>query len=124
MIMSRLLIYARCPGPVDFLEHLGQWHSYIPIGIVRTALRQIADVANVVALTVLVHLLIILLLAAHGSSHLERLQNAHTVGVAATEIVGLATPWCFPELLNEPGDVARVNIVANLLTLVAEDPIE
>jgi hypothetical protein len=103
---------------MDLLEHFAQRHC----GIVDTAFCQITDVAEVVALAVLVDIFVDLFLAANGGGELERFQNAHTVSSAAAQIVGFANPRFFPEFLYKPSDVERVNIVTNQFALVAEDP--
>ena len=90
----------------------------------RAAFRKIADVADVVAFAIPVDVFENLLLAAYRGGHLEGFQNADAVFPAAAQIIDLAHPWRLPEFLDKPRDVVAVDVVADLLALVAEDPVE
>src|SRR5262245_57711829 len=90
----------------------------------RAALRQIADVTDVVAFAVLINVFENLLFAAHRCSHLEGLQDADAVIPPPAQIIGFTDPWRLPEFLDESGDILGMDVVADLLPLVAEDPVE
>src|SRR5262245_40614520 len=77
-----------------------------------------------VAFAVLVDIFEYLFLAADGGGHLESFQDADAVVPPAAQIVSLAQSWGFPEFLDEAGDIVGVDIVADLLSLVAEDSVE
>lgn len=53
----------------------------------------------------------------------ERLQDGTTVGFASAKVVNLAGTRSANEGFDEPGNVVAVNVIADLLPLVAVDPI-
>src|SRR4051794_36396144 len=90
----------------------------------RAALRKIANVTDVVAFAITIDVFENLLLAAYRSGHLEGFQNADAVFPAPAQIIDLPHPWRLPEFLDKPRDVVGVDVVADLLALIAEDPVE
>ena len=51
----------------------------------------------------------------------ERFEDGGAVGLAATEVVNLASLRCGHKRGHETGDVEGVDIIANLFTLVSKD---
>src|SRR4051794_29153645 len=95
LVQARAATSRRLPRPpVPVLEHLSEdvveRLGYVPVRIVGPGLSQVADVADVVAFSVLVDVLPLHLVAAHGFGALERLQDRATVSAPAAEVVDLS----------------------------------
>ena len=84
---------------------------------------EIAVVADVVAGAVLVDVGVDLRLAGKFFRDLECFEDGGAVGFAAAEIVDLAGARGGDEGGHEAGDVERVDVVADLFSLVAEDAV-
>src|SRR5688500_15699028 len=87
----------------------------------RLHFAQVADGAVVVACAVLLDVLEAHRFTADRGDALERLEDRARIAAPAAEVVDLADPRVLPKRLDEPGHVARVDVVADLLALVAED---
>src|SRR5688500_6784085 len=73
----------------DVIERLG----HLPVGVMRLRLGEVAHVADVLALAVLVDVLVLHPLATPGFGPCERFQHRATVPAAAAEVVDLPRPW-------------------------------
>ena len=109
------------PGLDDLPDRLRKRLRNIPRGEVVTHLPQVGIVADMVADPVLVHVGVDLRLAGEGFGQLERLEDRGAVGLAAAEVVDLAGAGRLDEGGHEARHVERVDVVAHLLALVAED---
>src|SRR5216684_3224432 len=123
-LLIRVLGDALCPGMVDFVEQLCERDCDIPAWVMSAALREIAYVTDVVAFAIPVDVFEDLFLAADRGSHLEGFQDAHAVVPTPAQIVDFADSRRLPEFLDKSRDVIGMDVVANLLSLVAEDPVE
>ncbi len=112
------------PGPTGLLKDLAKRHRNIPFREMTAALCEVANVADVIAFAVLVHILELHFLAADGSCNFKGFQYRDAVLPAAPEIVNLAAAGGFAELHDEPCHIMRVDVVPHLLALVAKDLIQ
>src|SRR4030095_1345706 len=84
-------------------------------------LRQIADVANMVTYSILVRVGRLELLTGHLVAHRNAFDQRGAVIASATEVVDLAWPRILDELFKRSHDIIAVDLVTNLLSLVAKD---
>src|SRR5688500_5770788 len=105
----------------QLLVDLGQRLGDAPAGVVGAELGHVADVADVVALSVLVDVAPLDLLAGEAFGGVHGLEHAARVWAAAAEVVDLAGAGGLGECLEGADDVEAVDVVADLLALVAED---
>ena len=103
----------------DFVEADGDF----PFGIVRLEFGKVRNVADVVALAVLIHVLPVQLFPGHLLDFADGFEHRNAVLAAAAEVVDLAGARIGGEFLNRAHHIVAMNIVANLLALVAEDGI-
>lgn len=111
------------PSLVDLHEGLAQTLGDVPARVVGFQLVQVRDVADVVTLTVLVHVLVLHLLAGDLRDQPECLQDRHRVRTPATQVVHLSLTRRVDEPLHEGHHVVAVDVVPHLLALVPEHPI-
>jgi len=90
---------------------------------VRADLRQIADVADMVAFPVLVHRRDLHLPAEALLRAIDGLEDRNAVGPPPAEVVDLARTRILEEGMEQAADVLRMDVVSNLLPLVAVDPV-
>src|SRR5262245_2940851 len=83
-------------------------------------LGQIGNIADVVANAVLV-LVGGVQLESHICQHIHCFEDGDAVLPASSEIIDLATAWLAKEVQEQVRYVAGMDLVAHLLTLVAED---
>ena len=86
----------------------------------RLHLAEVAVVADVVADAVLIHVGVLLFLAGEFLGNRKGLKDRAGVLLPSPEIVDLGDARCLDEGGHEAGDIERVDVVADLLTLVAE----
>ena len=89
------------------------------IRVVRPRLGQVADVADVVALAVLVDVVGSASPCRSSPPHARRLRGASRCSSPAAEVVDLADRGSCAKAWINVGDVERVNVVADLLALIA-----
>ena len=87
----------------------------------RLHLGEVADVADVVARAVLVRVVVNHILAGYLLGQVEGLEDRAAVTAPAAQVVHLGHAWLLDEALDETGHVERMDVVAYLLALVAED---
>ena len=97
--------------------------SNTPIWIVRAEFGQVRDVTDVVALAVLVDILPVHLLATHPLEFGDGFEHGNAVLAAAAEVVDLSAARTCRKFLDRTHYVVAMNIVADLLALVAENGI-
>src|SRR5437867_562446 len=114
----------RCGGAIQLREDIVQRLRDVPLGIVRPHFGQIADVADVITLAVPIDVLPLHELTADGGDALERLEDRDAVPAAAAEVIDFSYTWAGKEGVDESSDVQRVNVVADLLALVAINPVK
>src|SRR5437870_5541645 len=108
-------------GAHHLLERRRDRPGDVPAGEMAAQLPEIGDVADVVAAPRLVAIA-----PAHGGPDqradlLDRLEHRHTVLAPAAKVVDLARARLLGECAEGPHDVVAVDVVADLLPLVAED---
>ena len=112
------------PMAHDLADRFIQADADVPLGVVLAHLGEITDVADVIADAVLIHVLEHLGLAGMLLGDLERLPDRAGIGAAATEVVHLRHPGLGNERLDEARHIVGVDVVAHLLTLIAEHLIQ
>src|SRR5438105_4918557 len=88
---------ACCPGDADLLEDVTQAARDGPTRVMHLQLGQIADVADVVALAVLLHVLVDHLLAGDSFGEGECFQNRAAIRTAAAQVIDLSGSWGLDE---------------------------
>src|SRR5262249_3924412 len=109
---------------VDLGEYGVQILADLPGRIVRTHLREIADIAYVISLPVLIHVFVLHLLSAEPFDLRKRFEKRDAVRAPAPDVVHLAAPGGLVERVDERGAVPGVDVVAYLLSLVPVDLVE
>src|SRR5690349_3721248 len=87
----------------------------------RAHLAEVAVVADVIADAVLFDVAPFHGLSGNALDFAEGLEDGTGISFAAAEVVHLRDPGSLSELEHEAGDILGVDIVADLLALVAED---
>ncbi len=82
---------------------------------------EVGVVADVVAGAVFVEVGVDLGFTGEPFRDFERFEDGGAVGLAAPEVVNLASLRCSHKRGHETGDVEGVDIIANLFSLVSED---
>jgi hypothetical protein len=82
---------------------------------------QIRDVANMISLSILIHVFITHPLTGKPFHGVKRLKNGTGIASSAANVVGLTTPWRGDELLNESSHVIGVDVVSHLFSFVPID---
>ena len=115
----------RCDGRSRKLrEHRVEADHDLPLGVVRPEASRIGDVTDVIAGSRLGHVLGLERPADQAFESFDRLEEGDTVRSAAAEVVDRRHRWAGYEGGNRAADVLRVQVVANLLSLVTEDLVE
>src|ERR1043165_3763506 len=104
----------------DSLERRVKILGDVPAWIMTLHLAQVADVADMIAFAVLVDVFIGHLFAGDGGNAVECFEDTDRIRSPAPNVVDLSGTRLFPESLDEANHVMSVNVVANLLALVAE----
>jgi len=86
-------------------------------------LPEVAVVADVVADAVLVNVGVFLCLAGKSLGDLKGLKDGAAVIFTTTEVVDLRDARCLDKSRHKAGDIERVDVVADLFPLVAEDAV-
>ena len=110
-----------CPRLVNLCEDITKRPGDAPVRIMRLHLPQIADIADVISCSVLVHVFKDHLLAGDPFGHRERLKNGTTIGAASSEVIHLPGSWIRDKGSDEAGDIIRMDVIANLLSFVSID---
>ena len=84
---------------------------------------QIADIANMIAFTILIDILVLHLLPRNSLNHVEGLKNGATIPAASAQIVHFAASRILNEGVNESRDIKRVNIVSYLFSFISKDAV-
>jgi len=114
---------AALPRLHDLSDRFPQALRDIPTWVVGLHLSQITVVADVIANAVLIHVGVLLGLAREPFGDLEGLEDGAAVLLASTEVVNLSDPWCLDKSRHEAGYIDRVDVIADLFPLVAEDAV-
>ena len=105
----------------DLAENFVQADGDFPIRVVGLEFAEIGDVADVVALAIFLAILPIHFFAGHAFEFGNGFEHGDAVFSTAAEVVDLAAVRIRCELLDGSDDIVTMNVVANLLALVAED---
>src|SRR5215470_5961432 len=105
----------------DLAENFVQADGDFPIRVVGLEFAQIGDVANVVTLAVFLDILPIHFLAGQAFQFGNGFEHGDAVCPATAEVVDLAATRIRGELLDGSDDIVTMNVVTNLLALIAED---
>lgn len=112
---------ALLPSFDDLADGVFERLSDVPRWIVGPHLAQVGIVADVVASSIVIEVSVNLSFAGEFFRDLECFENGGAVGLAATEVINFASAWILDEGCHETSDVERVNVIAHLFALVAED---
>lgn len=118
--MGRILS-ACLPGFDDLADGFGEADGDVPRRVVGFHFSEVAVIADVVADAVLVHIGEDLFVSGEGFGDLEGFENRAGVLFSAAEIVDLRDARSFAEFPHEAGHIFAVDVVAHLLTFVAEN---
>src|SRR5207244_1279868 len=100
-------------------EDSGEVILQLPIGEVRSDLGQIGNIADVIANTVLVFVGGVQV-EPHVCQHINCFADGDAVLPASSEVIDLAAAGLAEEVQEQVRYVAGMDLVAHLLTLVAE----
>src|SRR5438552_1470246 len=89
----------------------------------RLHLAQVAVITDVISDAVLFQIPPFHGQAGNFFDALKRLDDGAGVSLASTQVIDLTRAWSLPELKDETRNILRMDIVADLFALVAEDPI-
>lgn len=109
------------PGFDNFLEDIVQRLGNGQLGIMLFHLVKVADVANVVAFSILVNIFPLHWLSCQSFDGLEGFQDRARILAASPAIVDFGDSRGFDEFFGEPGDIAGMNVIPNLLAFVSMD---
>ena len=84
---------------------------------------EVADVANVVTLAVLIDVFVGHLLSGQLLDLVKSFQDRTRILAPTTEVIHLTIAGVLVDFLDGASDVVAVDVVTNLLALVSEDPI-
>ena len=93
-------------------------------GIMGPHFREVADVTDMVAGAVLIHVFPIHFSAAASRRALKGLQNGDAVGAAAADVIDFATAGLLRKGMDETGHVQGMDVVADLFAFVTKDFVE
>src|SRR5262249_27356216 len=110
---------SRQPRSMNLGKDILQRFGNVPTGIMSLHFGQVADVTDVVALAVPVDVFPDHFLARHLFGKSERLKDRTTVAATTAEVVNLTAARRFDETLDETHDISGMDVVTNLLALVA-----
>lgn len=111
----------RAPARTDLLKNYVQPFGNTPLGIVGLHFAEIAVVANVVADARFLDVFEPHRLAGNAGRAIECFQDAARILLPATQVINLAAAGFLPKLIYKAGYVERVNVVSDLLSLVAKN---
>src|SRR5262249_20656721 len=94
-----------------------------PLWIMRHYLGQIGNVADVIAASGRIHILVFHRFARDFAYGLEGFQDGNGVLSPASDVVNFRRARGRDEALDQPGDIDAMNVIANLLSLVAIDSV-
>jgi hypothetical protein len=110
--------------PVDDLyENVIERLADVPLRIVTLEPREIAEVAEVIPCARGLDVLVLHLLARQRLDAIKRLENGARVPASAADVVNHSTAGIAINGLDCPRHIETMDVVANLLALVSEDPI-
>src|SRR6266545_688680 len=118
--MQHLLCW---PGGTDLRQGAVERILLPPFRIVGVDVAQVANIANMIANTVLVNILHPQLLANQFLEARDCVDHRNAVVSPAAEVVDRGDARAVVERLEERTDIVRVDVVAYLLALVAVDPV-
>lgn len=84
---------------------------------------EVTDIANMVAVAVLFHILILHLPARELINFIEGFQDRTRILPATTQVIYLTGARPLVDLLNGPSHIITVYVVADLFALISEDTI-
>lgn len=84
---------------------------------------EVADIANVVAVAILIDVFVVHLLPSQLLDIVKGFQDGARILPPATQVVHLAVAWVLVDRFDGLCDVVAVNVVTDLLALVSEDAI-
>ncbi len=109
------------PSLHDFFKNIFERARDAPLRVVAFHFAQVAVITNVIADAVLFKVTALLRLASQFFDRRKGFPDGAGILFAAANVINLAGPGRLAEGQNEIGYVFGVNIIANLLPLVAED---
>lgn len=115
----RFLLLTRCVH--DLPDGFLQADCDVPGRVVAAHFGKIGDVADVVADAVFIDVLEYLGFAGEFLGEFECFPDRARICAAAADVVNLSDAGSLDELLDEAGDIVGVDVIADLLALVAED---
>jgi hypothetical protein len=108
-------------GLKNVFEDVVKGFGDVPGGVVSLHFGEVADVADVVTLAILVDVFPAHGFAGKGGDFFEGFEDGDAIGAATADVVDLAAAGVFKEGVHEADDIQAVDVVADLLALVAED---
>ena len=111
----------RDPRVVDLDQSRPQIFGDVPRPVMAPHLAQVGDVADVVPGSGLIEVFIFHRLSRDIARQLECLQDRDRIGPTAADVVNLGYPGLLDKGLDETRNVETMNVVADLLSLVAEN---
>src|SRR5262245_32902464 len=94
-----------------------------PLGIMRLHLGQIGDVADVIAVSGRIHIFVLHRFARDFAYGLERFEDRNGVLSSASDVVNFCRAGSRDEAFDESSNIEAMNVVADLLSLVAENTV-
>src|SRR5262249_15449386 len=110
---------ARQPRLMNLGKNIIQRLGDVAPRVMSLHFRQIADVTDVVPLAVSVEVFPDHFFAGYVFGESERLEDRTTVATTPTEVINLAAARGFDETLDETHDISGMDVITNLLGLVA-----
>ena len=104
----------------NLFEHGFEIFSNAPFWVVRLHLAEVGDVADMVAPAVFIHVLVSHLLAGGFGDEIKSLKDGDGIFPTSSQVIHLGWTGALNELVHELDDVVGMNVIAYLLTLVAE----
>src|SRR5208337_203691 len=103
----------------NFFQNSIQRAGNAPIGVMRAELGQVRDVADVVALAVLVDILPIHWFAGHLPDFGDTFEHGDAVFSTAAEVVDLATARAGRKHFDRTDDIMAMYVIADLLAFIS-----
>jgi len=85
----------------------------------RSHLREVADVTDVIAFAILIYILIDHGFPRNSRGHIKGFENGAAISSATTKVVHFSTSWSTDKGIDKACHIKRVNIVTHLFALVA-----
>ena len=95
----------------------------VPAGVVGFHFTEVGVIADVVADAVFIDIGVDLRFTSKSFGNFEGFEDRAGIRLAATEVINLADAWRCHEGRHEAGHIERVDVVAHLLALVAEEAV-